>query len=180
VCHEYIYNTLRCGKSISTTQLCGKGYTTPKLSIERPLKRKVFIRKLEDIRLLNPNEDYGIPIIPNFPLIDALIGPDILFQMTVSEVHKGAIDKLDPLVDELQAMIKNNMGSNRDMVAAAPPKMVFVLSYENFDKFKKVRDISIHQYKLQYNVGRDAAPKRQHEDDANSSNRSIKQRKGSK
>ena len=70
------------------------------ISKSHQLKRKVFIRKIEDIRLLTPYEDYGIPVIPNFPLIDAVIGPKLFLQMTVSYSHEGAVSKLPDILTE--------------------------------------------------------------------------------
>eukprot|EP01040_Poterioochromonas_malhamensis_P004148 gene4149-4441_t len=85
--------TIRLGPSVITAEhLCerGSGQKKHNFEISHQLKRKVFIRKIEDIRLLTPYEDYGIPVIPNFPLIDAVIGPNLFLQMTVSYSHEGA------------------------------------------------------------------------------------------
>ena len=56
--------------------MCGKGEKRKDEIIAPKPRRKVFIRTVEDISLLTPN-DYGIPMIPKFPLVDAIIAPNI-------------------------------------------------------------------------------------------------------
>lgn len=143
VAHEWIYQTLQKGEVITAEHLCerGRGQKKHNFEISHQLKRKVFIRKIEDIRLLTPYEDYGIPVIPNFPLIDAVIGPNLFLQMTVSYSHEGAVSKLPHILTELR-----NMNSSNETLG---PSMVFVLGPSNFTGFKKVKSLAIDQYKLQ-------------------------------
>ena len=55
-------------------------------------KRKVLIRTVADIANL-VDGDYGLPTIPNFPFVDAVIPPNMVLQMAASSKHLGAVDK---------------------------------------------------------------------------------------
>jgi hypothetical protein len=73
------------------------------------VRKRVFIRSIEDIRHLKKG-DYGLPIIPNFPLVDAVIPPNIVLQMTTSQQHKGSVDALESIAASLEVPIdKLNM-----------------------------------------------------------------------
>jgi hypothetical protein len=52
-------------------------------------RRKVLIRNVEDIKSLK-EDDYGLPTICNFPIIDAVLPPDMGLQMTISDTHEGS------------------------------------------------------------------------------------------
>ena len=52
-----------------------------------------LFRTIADIGLLE-NEEYGLPVTCNFPLVDAVIQPDTLINFTTANTHKGAVDKL--------------------------------------------------------------------------------------
>jgi hypothetical protein len=41
-------------------------------------------------------DEYGLPAMPNFPVIDAIVG-DYLLQMTTALKHECAIAKLDQI-----------------------------------------------------------------------------------
>jgi len=94
----------------------------------------MLIRSIEDIEGLSSNH-YGLPIFGNFPLVDAIIQPNILIQFTISPTgHKGAVDKLEDIRSQLKGNSKDHM-------------MVFVIPHGNKDTFKYQRDLeSIHQY----------------------------------
>ncbi len=154
--HQHLFESLQSGSALSAFHICGKGNKRkPNLKIQFPsLKRKVFIRKIEDISRLVPYEDYGIPIIPNFPLVDSIIAPNILFQMTVSESHKGAISKFESIENAL----KKVPTLEKPVLA-----MVFVLG-DNFEGFKKVLDLQVDQYKYQFIAGHVVAKRKIEED----------------
>jgi hypothetical protein len=92
-------------------------------------ERVMRLRSVEDIEHLVVGT-YGLPITPNYPLVDAIVQPNVLLQMTISEEkHKGA-------VDELQAI--------RDGLLEKDPlkhKMVFVVPEKNMKTFKYQKDL---------------------------------------
>jgi hypothetical protein len=67
-------------------------------------KKRVFIRSIEDIRHLKEG-DYGLLVIPNFPLVDAVIPPNIVLQMTTSQQHEGSVKALEPNAASLNLRI---------------------------------------------------------------------------
>ena len=80
-------------KSSETYRLQGlsQGNETKALKF-RPLTKK-RIRNLNDIKHLLPGE-YGIPYASNFPLIDAVIQPNILVQFTVAHKHRDVTHRV--------------------------------------------------------------------------------------
>lgn len=99
---------------------------------------------LEDIALLKQNE-YGVPIIPNFALVDAVIkvhNPPqepygLELQVTVADQHKGAVAK-HPIIEEgMGTPSSNNI-------------MVFCCNSDNFDGFRYVEGLvpEVKQYKM--------------------------------
>ena len=87
------------------------------------------IRSVDDIGQLACNS-YGLPVISNFPLVDAVVQPAVLLQMTVSEDHKGATNQLDSIRNQLLEKDKTKQ------------KMVFVVPYENLKNFKYQQNLS--------------------------------------
>jgi hypothetical protein len=86
--------------------------------------RVVRLRGVNDVNLLS-DDTYGLPVISNFPLVDAIVQPNILLQMTVSEErHKGAVDQLPHLREQL---------SEQDQTKH---RMIFVVPQKNLGKFK--------------------------------------------
>ncbi len=62
--------------------------------------RKVLIRNVADIASLNDG-DIGIPLIGNFPLVDAIIKTAthfLMLQMTISLSHGGAVKQLKAII----------------------------------------------------------------------------------
>lgn len=95
----------------------------------------VLVRNIEDIENL-ANERYGLPIFDNFPLVDAIIQPDTLIQITVCpNVHKGAVEELP----RIRTYLKEKDGTKH--------KMIFVVPSMNVGKFKYQLDLKdISQY----------------------------------
>jgi hypothetical protein len=95
----------------------------------------IVIREVTDICKLD-NGTYGLPLFDNFPLVDAIIQPNTLIQYTVATTdHKGAIDQLDRIRDQL---VDKDRANHR---------MIFVVSRYNFKTFKYQKDLSdIRQY----------------------------------
>ena len=99
-------------------------------------KPVLHLRSIDDIRFLLPGQ-YGLPITSNFPLVNAIIQPNILLQMTVSpENHKGAVDKLSSIREKLTGAPSEHM-------------MIFVVPRKNLKTFKYQEDLDgISQYLL--------------------------------
>jgi hypothetical protein len=93
-----------------------------------------FIRSIDDMKSLKAGY-YGLPVFDNFPLVDAVIQPNILVQYATSpEDHKGAVNKLES--------IRNNL------LEKDPEKhmMIFVIPIENIKTFKFQNDLDILQF----------------------------------
>jgi hypothetical protein len=104
------------------------------------VKRVVLIRTISDIRLLKKG-DYGLPTTSNFPLIDAIID-NVLIQFTVSSSHKGATDKLDDILVEME----NNKNfvlstTSSKKVKKSKPIMLFVVPEGKVCTFNKVSSL---------------------------------------
>eukprot|EP01038_Epipyxis_sp_PR26KG_P006895 gene6895-9447_t len=109
----------------SLVQACGMGCKN-NIYLEQPITRKVLVRRVEDIDKLLPT-DYGLPVIANFPLIDAIIQPKYMIQATESATHIGATTQLTSIWNQL-------LERNYDKHA-----IVFVLSEKNYSEFKQYK-----------------------------------------
>eukprot|EP01040_Poterioochromonas_malhamensis_P003123 gene3123-3324_t len=74
----------------------GKGQGTAGFNWNLPQLRLQKFRREEDIARLSEGV-YGIPYRSNFPLVDAVIQPNILINFTISKLHKGANAELESL-----------------------------------------------------------------------------------
>jgi len=83
----------------------------------------VAFRRVDEIANL-PVGTYGLPMIPNFPISDAILQPDTLLQFTTSLKHRGSIENLNLQRAELAE-------KNR-----AKHKFVFVVPKENVRAFR--------------------------------------------
>lgn len=105
------------------------------LTLNKPVLKK--FHSIDDIARLEDGE-YGLPFASNFPLIDAVIQPNILLQFTIAKRHEGAVEKLESIRCNLRAERKDHM-------------MIFVV--DNMRDFKKQNDLGdIKQYKMSYNT----------------------------
>lgn len=95
----------------------------------------MILRSIRDIAAL-PVGTYGLPLFGNFPLVDAIIQPNMLIQFTTSpNKHKGAVDKLS----QIRAQLLEKDESKH--------KMLFVVPKENLTTFEFQEDLStIHQF----------------------------------
>ena len=59
-----------------------------------------LVRNIEDLANLQGCSAYGLPIFSNFPAIDAVVSPNLL-QMTISETHGVAMNKLELIAKHL-------------------------------------------------------------------------------
>eukprot|EP01040_Poterioochromonas_malhamensis_P003125 gene3125-3326_t len=74
----------------------GKGQGTAGFNWNLPQLRLQKFRRQEDIARLSEGV-YGIPYRSNFPLVDAVIQPNILINFTIAKLHKGANAELESL-----------------------------------------------------------------------------------
>lgn len=146
--HKLLYEKFRTGGELRLVRLYPSGYQ--RVATDRDHKnlqitvtRKVLIRRVEDLAKLPPNV-YGMPIIPNFALIDAaikVVEPPPLppyglqLQVTAAMSHTGAVDK--------HPAIETYMGTTGNM-------MIFCCCKENFGEFKYVDGLvsGVKQYKM--------------------------------
>ena len=90
-------------------------------------RQKVFVRTIADLQSLVKGQ-YGFPTICNFPLVDAILAPDIALNMTIGKSHRGAISKLND--------ITNALG-----IASNQLKMVFVVPKDSIKTFIFPKDL---------------------------------------
>jgi DNA polymerase III delta prime subunit len=103
------------------------------MSFNGPIR---LIRTIENIGELEEGE-YGLPVISNFALIDAVIQPNTLINFTISNTHKGAVGSLDSILEQLQ-----------DPDNA---RIVIVTKRTNLDSFRYMNELSkIRQYVTTY------------------------------
>ena len=128
--HRQIFANLRKGCYYAPQNLLTQSHCLLRVHI----KRKKLIRSIRDIYELEDGE-YGLPTVTNFPVVDAIIKPDILLQMTISDSHETRSS--DKLFDILKVMgIKTG-------------KMIFVLCALNVEKFKYANTMEVvAQYKM--------------------------------
>jgi hypothetical protein len=113
-CHGFILN------SVSNERWCFNGnYETVKLALGQ--QNKVLIRNVADIEHLKDG-DYGLPTVCNFPLVDAVIKPDIVLQMTIGDRRERAIHRAGEIADA--------MG-----ISTSQMKMVFVVPIDHIETF---------------------------------------------
>lgn len=87
----------------------------------------VLLRNIADVAHL-PLGRYGLPIPDNFALVDSIIQPDTLMQITFSpESHKGAAEALPPI----RAHLHEKDHSKHKMVFVKPQKHVPTFKFQN-------------------------------------------------
>ena len=94
--------------------------TFEEASFSLPVNR---FRVIADIKNL-PIGTYGLPMDGNFPFLDGIIQPDTFIQYTVSLKHKGAVDRLDAMREQLKEKDRNKH------------RVVFVVPHNNVRTFK--------------------------------------------
>lgn len=103
-CHEYDCHQFLLRMTAGQSHLCWSASTEQWMPVtlgpitDTPHQRRkiVPVRTIEDIKKLGHN-DYGLPSICNYPLIDSVLKPSITTQMTISKRHRGAIGKLNQI-----------------------------------------------------------------------------------
>jgi hypothetical protein len=124
IAHENIYNNLKYGIEYHIHNLDSDRVEIMKIKVQR----KKLIRTIADIGKL-ADDEYGLPVISNFPVMDAIVG-NYLLQMTTALKHKCAIKKFGQICQ-----------------IRPDAKLVNVLDTSNFDGFKPNKDINIPQFK---------------------------------
>lgn len=79
------HNKLTSTDKIYTAHLLNKKNGNP-FQIRFFGMQRFLIRTIEDIRKLDDGT-YGLPLFGNYPLVDAIIQPNVLLQFTVSDTH---------------------------------------------------------------------------------------------
>jgi hypothetical protein len=121
-------------KSDRTYRLRGLGQTSKALKFRPLIKKRISV--LDDISRLERGE-YGIPYASNFPLIDAIIQPNILIQFTGTQKHRAATHKLS---DIRQCLLETEWSKHM---------LIFIVEdAENFSKQSNLADI--RQYAMSY------------------------------
>jgi hypothetical protein len=87
----------------------------------------VLVRTIADLSQLKDGE-YGFPTICNFPLVDAVLPPDIALNMTVGNYHKGAALRLPEITGAMR-------------IDANQFKIVFVVPQEGIRGFQFPKDL---------------------------------------
>lgn len=85
--------------------------------------RKVLIRNIDDIKSLKKG-DYGLPTVCNFPLIDSIILPSVVTNMTIGNTHHGAVGKVNEIVKCMKIEASRLM-----MVFVVPDDQVAVFKF---------------------------------------------------
>ena len=92
------------------------------------------LRSISDIDKLNDGS-YGLPIFDNFPLVDAIIQPNMLLQFTTSpKNHNGSVDSLS----KIRCLLREK-DFNKHI-------MVFVVPKDNLRSFKYQIGLNISQF----------------------------------
>jgi hypothetical protein len=140
-CFEYLGHKEMLRGSHSF-KVYGKGQGNAGFEWNLPQLRLQKFRRLEDIKGLKRGS-YGIPYRSNFPLIDAVVQPDILINFTIAKLHKGASSELETLRGYLIEKDRN--------------KQKFIWMVEDAEKFSKQDDLGdIKQYAMCYADSRKA------------------------
>jgi hypothetical protein len=116
----------KSGYLLTATPLC-KPYSKKTsrdkvaLHVDYPIELIENVSNIKNLKI----ERYGLPMYSNFPLIDAVVQPNILIQFTVSPYyHKGAVDQLNSIRDGLKEKNKSKH------------MMIFVIPLRNIKTFK--------------------------------------------
>lgn len=146
--HQKIFESLRARRKLPIQRLqenqCVAGG-----HLSQVVSRKVIIRSVEDISKLSVG-DYGILDIPDFPLVGAIIKPNIILHMYAGD---GPDHNSENLMETLQKIQKMLGGRCADHM------MVFVINSEN-QQFRLQGDLlAVQQYALFLDMTIDTVPR---------------------
>jgi len=129
--HKTIFSNLQRGELYLLRPLNSKDHLDV---LKVNISKKRLIRNIDDIKELKDGE-YGLPTISNFPLVDAIIKPKYLLQMTISNSH--------------DTKSKYRMRDILKSLGQPTGKMIFILEQKNFNSFKPVTGLGdVNQYKM--------------------------------
>lgn len=118
-------------------------------------RRKVLIRTVEDIKQLQ-NSDYGLPIVQNFPLVDAILPPKTVLQMTISLRHGGSVKSVTAIAGALGIPVQS-----LNMIFVTPTKQLSKFSFNKHlrvcRQYKTTDELVASNDALQSLLGKDAA-----------------------
>jgi hypothetical protein len=105
--HEYLSHAAFLAGD-STTITFGLDETRAIVKLPAGLfgRQVTLVRNVPDLANLVGHNTYGLPAISNFPAVDAIVSPNLL-QMTISDKHGGAVDKLPDIATALNVEMKD-------------------------------------------------------------------------
>ena len=99
--HEYLSHAAFLAGDPATITF---GLNTARAIVQLPAglygRTVTLVRNIPDLENLRGHTTYGLPTISNFPAVDAVVFPNLL-QMTISDKHGGAVDKLPDIAAAL-------------------------------------------------------------------------------
>ena len=99
--HEYLSHAAFLARNPATITF---GLNTARAIVQLPAglhgRTVTLVRNIPDLENLRGHTTYGLPTISNFPAVDAVVFPNLL-QMTISDKHGGAVDKLPDIAAAL-------------------------------------------------------------------------------
>jgi hypothetical protein len=99
--HEYLSHAAFLAGDPATTTF---GLNTARTVVQLPAglygRQVTLVRNIADLKNLQGRSTYGLPTISNFPAVDAVVSRSLL-QMTISDKHGGAVDKLPDIAAAL-------------------------------------------------------------------------------
>lgn len=106
--HEYLSHAAFLAGDPATITF-GLNTNTVRAVVELPAglygRAVTLVRNIPDLKNL-PGTTYGLPTISNFPAVDAIVSTNLL-QMTISDKHGGAVDKLPDIASALGVQEKD-------------------------------------------------------------------------
>ena len=104
--HEYLSHTAFLAGSPNTTTF-GLSPTRVVAALPAGLygRQVTLVRNIPDLKNME-SSTYGLPTISNFPAVDAVLSTTLL-QMTISNKHGGAMDKLPNIAEALGVEVKD-------------------------------------------------------------------------
>jgi len=105
--HEYLSHAAFLAGDPATITF---GLNTARAIVQLPAglygRTVTLVRNIPDLENLRGHTTYGLPTISNFPAVDAIVSM-ILLQMTISDKHGGAVDKLPDIATALGVQEKD-------------------------------------------------------------------------
>lgn len=105
--HEYLSHVAFLAGDSTTITF---GLNTAQAIVQLPAdlygQQVTLVRNIADLENLRGRTTYGLPTVSNFPAVDAVVSTNLL-QMTISDRHGGAVDKLVNIASALGVTVAN-------------------------------------------------------------------------